>query len=48
MSPTTSPTEVGGSSLSSFNEAAGATEYVLPPLPNTLFTRDTSAGSTAA
>jgi arginine deiminase len=36
------PEEVGGKALKVVKEAAGATEYLLPPLPNTLYTRDTT------
>ncbi|GAB1582884.1 arginine deiminase [Phyllobacterium phragmitis] len=32
----------GGEMLKLVREAAGATEYLLPPLPNTLYTRDTT------
>jgi arginine deiminase len=32
----------GGSMLRLVREAAGVTEYLLPPLPNTLYTRDTT------
>lgn len=32
----------GGPALQAVREAAGATEYLLPPLPNTLYTRDTT------
>ena len=32
----------GGAALKMVKEAAGATEYLLPPLPNTLYTRDTT------
>ncbi|NEX93054.1 arginine deiminase [Caulobacter sp. 17J65-9] len=36
------PVEIGGSTLQLIREAAGAAEYLLPPLPNTLYTRDTT------
>ncbi len=36
------PTEVGGEMLKMVRRAAGITEYLLPPLPNTLYTRDTT------
>jgi arginine deiminase len=36
------PKELGGKALETAREAAGATEYLLPPLPNTLYTRDTT------
>lgn len=36
------PQELGGELLKLVREAAGASEYLLPPLPNTLYTRDTS------
>ena len=36
------PESVGGKALEVVREAAGATEYLLPPLPNTLYTRDTT------
>jgi arginine deiminase len=36
------PDELGGSTLQLIHEAAGAAEYLLPPLPNTLYTRDTT------
>jgi arginine deiminase len=36
------PETRGGSMLSLVREAAGVTEYLLPPLPNTLYTRDTT------
>ena len=39
---TTSPRTVGGKALKLVEEAAGVTEYLLPPLPNTLYTRDTT------
>jgi arginine deiminase len=36
------PEERGGEMLKLIREAAGVTEYLLPPLPNTLYTRDTT------
>ena len=36
------PETHGGEALKMVREAAGATEYLLPPLPNTLYTRDTT------
>src|SRR5215510_14943085 len=36
------PESIGGKALKVVKEAAGATEYLLPPLPNTLYTRDTT------
>ncbi|WP_310389672.1 arginine deiminase [Roseateles sp.] len=36
------PEDVGGSGFSVVRDAAGVTEYLLPPLPNTLYTRDTT------
>ena len=36
------PESIGGKALQVVKEAAGATEYLLPPLPNTLYTRDTT------
>ncbi|MCK1365823.1 arginine deiminase [Bradyrhizobium sp. 62] len=36
------PEEHGGQAIKIVKEAAGATEYLLPPLPNTLYTRDTT------
>ena len=36
------PEAHGGDALKIVKEAAGATEYLLPPLPNTLSTRDTT------
>ena len=36
------PETHGGDALKMVKEAAGATEYLLPPLPNTLYTRDTT------
>jgi arginine deiminase len=36
------PIHVGGSTLQLIHEASGAGEYLLPPLPNTLYTRDTT------
>ena len=36
------PDAIGGEMLKLVREAAGVTEYLLPPLPNTLYTRDTT------
>ncbi len=36
------PESVGGDALKVVKQAAGTTEYLLPPLPNTLYTRDTT------
>jgi arginine deiminase len=36
------PVELGGSTLEMIHEATGVAEYLLPPLPNTLYTRDTT------
>ena len=36
------PEAHGGKALAMVREAAGTTEYLLPPLPNTLYTRDTT------
>ena len=36
------PDAHGGETLKLVREAAGMTEYLLPPLPNTLYTRDTT------
>ena len=36
------PETHGGEVLKLIKDAAGVTEYILPPLPNTLYTRDTS------
>ncbi len=36
------PETRGGEMLKLIKDAAGVTEYILPPLPNTLYTRDTS------
>jgi arginine deiminase len=36
------PETHGGAALKMVKEVAGATEYLLPPLPNTLYTRDTT------
>jgi arginine deiminase len=36
------PESVGGRAFAVVREAAGVTEYLLPPLPNTLYTRDTT------
>lgn len=36
------PEDIGGSMLQLIRDAAGVAEYLLPPLPNTLYTRDTT------
>jgi arginine deiminase len=36
------PESIGGEQLALIRDAAGVTEYLLPPLPNTLYTRDTT------
>ena len=36
------PEQVGGETLTLIRDAVGVTEYLLPPLPNTLYTRDTT------
>src|SRR5215468_1261106 len=36
------PEHIGGERLELIRDAAGVTEYLLPPLPNTLYTRDTT------
>jgi arginine deiminase len=36
------PESIGGDALNVIKEAAGETEYLLQPLPNTLYTRDTT------
>jgi arginine deiminase len=36
------PERIGGEQLALIKDAAGVTEYLLPPLPNTLYTRDTT------
>jgi arginine deiminase len=36
------PEKFGGEMLKLVKDAAGVTEYLLPPLPNTLYTRDTT------
>jgi len=36
------PVELGGETLELVRDAAGVNEYLLPPLPNTLYTRDTT------
>ena len=36
------PGHIGGETLEFVRDAAGVTEYLLPPLPNTLYTRDTT------
>jgi arginine deiminase len=36
------PEAIGGTTLELIRDAAGVNEYLLPPLPNTIYTRDTS------
>ena len=36
------PESIGGEQLELIRDAAGVNEYLLPPLPNTLYTRDTT------
>ena len=36
------PEEIGGDALDVVRSAAGVSEYLLPPLPNTIYTRDTT------
>lgn len=36
------PEAIGGSTLQLIREASGVADYLLPPLPNTLYTRDTT------
>lgn len=36
------PEEIGGEQMALVRDAAGVNEYLLPPLPNTLYTRDTT------
>ncbi|HEY9237072.1 MULTISPECIES: arginine deiminase [Phenylobacterium] len=36
------PADLGGRALQLIRDAAGVAEYLLPPLPNTLYTRDTT------
>ncbi|MCK0207719.1 arginine deiminase [Starkeya koreensis] len=36
------PETIGGTTLELIRDAAGVNEYLLPPLPNTLYTRDTT------
>ena len=36
------PESIGGEQLQLIKDAGGVTEYLLPPLPNTLYTRDTT------
>jgi arginine deiminase len=36
------PETIGGPTLELIRDAAGVNEYLLPPLPNTLYTRDTT------
>ena len=42
LSTTEFPDKVGGEMLELVRDAAGVAEYLLPPLPNTLYTRDTT------
>jgi arginine deiminase len=42
LSTTEFPETYGGETIKLVREAAGVTEYLLPPLPNTLYTRDTT------
>lgn len=42
MSTRDLPTELGAGFRALAGEATGVTEYLLPPLPNTLYTRDTT------
>jgi len=42
LSTTEFPEEIGGEQLALIRDAAGTNEYLLPPLPNTLYTRDTT------
>jgi arginine deiminase len=42
LSTTEFPESIGGETLALIRDAAGANEYLLPPLPNTIYTRDTS------
>ncbi|HEY9009824.1 MAG TPA: arginine deiminase [Devosia sp.] len=42
LSTTEFPETIGGDTLALIRDAAGVNEYLLPPLPNTLYTRDTS------
>ena len=42
LSTTEFPDAIGGETLELVRDAAGVNEYLLPPLPNTLYTRDTS------
>ena len=37
------PDAIGGKTLELVRDAAGVNEYLLPPLPNTIYTRDTTA-----
>jgi arginine deiminase len=36
------PDDIGGEMLALIRDAAGVAEYLLPPLPNTIYTRDTT------
>lgn len=42
LSTTEFPEEIGGEQLALIRDAAGTNEYLLPPLPNTLYTCDTT------
>ena len=42
LSTTEFPETIGGETLALIRDAAGVNEYLLPPLPNTLYTRDTT------
>ena len=42
LSTTEFPEDIGGEQLALIRDAAGANEYLLPPLPNTLYTRDST------
>ena len=42
LSTTEFPDAIGGEQLALIRDAAGVNEYLLPPLPNTLYTRDTT------
>ena len=42
LSTTEFPDTIGGETLALIRDAAGVNEYLLPPLPNTLYTRDTT------
>ncbi|WP_138471266.1 arginine deiminase [Poseidonocella sp. HB161398] len=42
LSTTEFPDSIGGETLAMIRDAAGVNEYLLPPLPNTIYTRDTT------